>query len=223
MARGDTMNLGTAFGYINQFPWLEPFFQECIKNQGCKDKGWMTAMLKGATRYIAIRPIGELNLNSNPAYSYHYPVPAAEVGVEKGVDMMAFCPTRPGVSFRLSKPSGPQTVTDGSISSRGAIQDSVSATFCYGFFPNCKPAYHFEYLPSTHSIRGGITMLCERYGHIHARIVNGKKCFFDTIEPEAIVVSRCISLQGFGDIFRTFDIWAGQTSMTVLCAGTHRR
>jgi hypothetical protein len=217
------VQLEKAFDYINRFPWLEQFFHECVKNRGCNDKGWMTAMLRDATRYIAVRPFAGLNLDANLACSYHYAVLDAEVGIEKKVDLMAFCPTMPGVSFRLSKRSGTQTVTEGSILSRDVLQYSASATFCYGPFPNTRKRYRFEYLPSTRSIRGSITELCENYGHVQATSVDGRKRFSDVFEPEAIIISQVIHLRSFGEIFRSFDIYEARNMMDRLCAAKHRR
>ena len=210
---------------MDRFPWLEIFFHQCIESQGRpKKKGWLTGMLKLTTRYIAVRPLSELDLTSNPACTYYYAVPDAQVGVEKAIDLTAFCITSPGVSFRLSERSGAQTVNEGDVSTHDQLVYSVNTTFCYGFFPNTRKEYCFEYLPSTHSVRDGVTTLCERYGHVHARKVDKEKVFFDSLEPTAIVVSRLISLRSLGDILCTFDIYdTSNIPMTRFCTAKHRR
>ena len=219
------VQLEKAFEYINRFPWLELFFHECIATKGNTDKGWMTKMLRKETRHIAVQPIKKLNLDRNPACCYFYPVPDGEVGVEKEVDTIAFVLTAPGISFRLSRPSGTQTVTEANFSARSQISYSVSATLCYQFASQPRDEYNFEYLASTHSIRSAVTELCERYGHTYAVRLGEKKCFFDTIRAEAIVVTRLISFREFGDIFRTFDIYdlRSQLGITDLCRKEHRK
>ena len=98
------MDLEKAFQLMNDFSWLEEYLRTFAAGPEKKDKGWLTAWLRGRVRYIAPRPIEKLNLSRTYASLYWYRVPDPAVGVEKPVNLMAFCITSP-ICFKLRTPA----------------------------------------------------------------------------------------------------------------------
>ncbi len=199
------MQLEKAYAYLDQFPWLAKYFEKLLQPTGM---GTLAHVLRNTTRYIAVRPIENLDLASTQTFHYNFRVPKPQIGAEKPVDLMAFCITSPMV-FQLSKPIGKQEVREvenASVATESVLTYSGDATLCYRFQRHPPSDYHFEYLPSTHSIRDAITAHCEKYGHVTRP--EGWKNDTDIIEPQAIVVSRMLWSETHFEIFRTFDIYA---------------
>jgi hypothetical protein len=217
------MQLSKAYEYINKFNWLQPYFEETVQHPP-NEQGWMVDMLRNHTRYIAVRPIGTLDLNSTETVQYNYVAPKPMAGVRTPIDDLAFCITSP-VFVKLTNPDGrPQMTEKGTDHAiKDLITYSSAAIFCYRFWNTQPKTPHFEYLPSTHSIAESITGLCARFGHTHIRKVLEENHRFDTLQPLAIVVSRQISMWKIGTIFRTFDIYdTPSTSMCYFCTGNHK-
>jgi hypothetical protein len=224
MARGDSglygqgegMHLDKAYGYIEQFPWLESYFEKVQD----ATHGSLVRMLRDITRYIAVRPIESLDLDTTETCNYAISIPKPQVGAKKPVDAMAFHLTSP----RVVRFDGPEGKTEEcSVATEDYLQYSGAATLCFDFWTH--PAkYLFEYLPSTHSMRDAITATCERYGHLHRP--EGYSFDVDLLRPKAIVVSRLIYSSTHAEILRRFDIYAAphpdMWGMSHLCKGKHK-
>jgi len=220
------MRLKEAFDYINQFPWFERYLWETTLKGEEQDRGALADLLRNSTRYIAVRPPESIDLTSTRTCCYRYPVPRAEVGAEKPVDMRAFCVTSP-VAFRLSKKGGSQMVAeDNDFPVDLRLDYSASVTFCYRFsHQRGQDDCLFEYLPSTHRIDDAITDLCARFGHTYRVEGRGYDYIADALDPVAIVVSRQIWIDSFGAIFRTFDLYpyTPHAGMDRLCRVNHKQ
>lgn len=204
------VQLGKAYEYLNQFPWFEPYLHLIIASQSERtDKGWLARMFRDTTRYIAVRPLAELTLSSNPACTYTFPVPTGTVGKQKLVDDMAFSIVS-AASFRISPRENSRlaNAVESSISLKDKLIYSVTTTFCYRSSDRTSQSYQFEYLPSTHQIGAAVTELCEKHGHVRKRRASDGSVFrFHALTPVALIVAMMLSSRTFGTIMHTFDIY----------------
>lgn len=224
--RKKRMRIEKAFEHINRYSWLKSYFEQNIHHNP-KDEGWLVNLLRNQTKYITPRPFDDLDLSSNPSCRYSIPIPAAEVGVKKKVDRMAFCLTS-SLSFQLSKDGGKQEVEEASIATQDKLDYSVAVMFCYRFYSrHRKDEFMFEYLPSTHSIADGITAVCKKHGHTHR--VEGFDCDFETLIPEGIIVTTMLHSHNLFTIAYMFELYeakhserGGNYRMDRFCKVKHR-
>jgi len=196
------MQLEKAFEYIDRFPWLQQYFEKIAFNP-VRGKGDLPHKLRDLTRWIAVKPIESLDLNTTQTFHYDFRAPSPQIGVEKPVDLMAFSITSPAV-VKLDKPWGEQKiqkVKEVSFDREDTFTYSGSATFCWHFLEHADNRYMFEHLTSARSIRDTITGLCGSYGH-------------QTLQPQAVIVSRMFaSERRYHEILYSFDIYAPPPQM----------
>lgn len=197
------MNVTKGFEYFDKLPWLEGYIRTITLTRHATPQD--IARVFELTRWIKVGPIEKLNFDSTETCHYEYAVPKPQIGATKPLDVMACGFTAPGI-FRLSPEGKTRRATECSLPREDTLFLSGSGVFVFGFPDQPENRYYYEYLPSTGSVRDGVTALCEKHGH---RVIPaGWRHETDCLIPHAFVVSRMLSNMHGETIYRSYNIYA---------------